>query len=486
MAVAVAETVAEAERFRRPHSKMSKLIQFAGAQIALLSNGYPPQKFVKGSAVAALANRFVVSYPTWSASTAVLVGDFVQPPVPNGFGYQYTQQGVSGSSAPTFPTTLNQTVSDGSAILKNVGSTAVVAPRGAAHGIVHEGALWLWNTSPAMTTDGLDGPCVLKMSNVQDPDTWNPLNTAVVDKDDGEQGYGIASFTIAEFGVAPTGSLVLFKQHKTYQVTSIFGATDFSIQQAKTEMGCIAPKSIFFMSGVGLVRLTHLGIAAFNGIGDDLVSEEIRPFLFGGVTGITAMDWSYAYLSSGCGCANPPGYCLAIPVLGSKGALTRILFLDSVLRAWTVIDLPFSISCLHQVVAGGTVPITVTGDYSDGALRRLQAGDLNAAVSWSMETPEVFESGGTRNSYVRRLLIRGTLNGGSITAVGVKAEGVLNPCNIRVVPNPQPSSDFELDVTVHRKGSNFSAVVSGVGGMEINSLVWHVATGKTGQLVSTK
>lgn len=472
---------------------MSKLIEFAGAQIALLSNGHPPQKYVKGSGVSALANHFVVAYPSWVASTAALVGDFVQPTPPNGFAYKCIQQGVTGAAQPAFPTALNSTVTDGAGgsaggviIWQNIGSTAVVAPRGGAHGIVHEGALWLWNTSPTMTTDGLDGPCVLKMSNVQDADTWNPLNTAVIDKDDGEEGYGIASFTIAEFGIAPTGSLVLFKQHKTYQVTSVFGASDFSIQQAKTEMGCIAPASIFYMSGVGLMRLTHLGVAAFDGINDSLVSEEIRPFLFGGDPDIVPMDWSFAYRSSGCACANPPGYCLAIPTIGTNGALNRIIFLDSVLRAWTVIDLPFSISCLHQVIAGGTVPITITGDYSDGAIRRLQAGDPNTLVTWSAETPEVFEQGGTHSTYARRILIRGKLTGGAVTGVTLVNQGAKSPCNFRQVPNPFSTSEFEIEVTVNQKGANMRAIVSGIGGIEINSIVWHVAAGKVGQLVSFK
>ncbi|HEV2521036.1 MAG TPA: hypothetical protein VGT24_01535 [Candidatus Acidoferrales bacterium] len=465
---------------------MSKLIQFAGSQIALLSNGYPPQIYTKGSSVAALANHFVVSYPSWVAATAELVGDFVQPTTPNGFAYKCIQQGVTGSTQPAFPTGLNQTVSDGTVVWQNIGSTSVVAPRGGVHGLVHEGALWLWNTATAMTADGLDGPCVLKMSNVQDPNTWNPLNTAVVDKDDGEEGYGMASFTIAEFGIAPTGSLVLFKQHKTYQVSSIFGASDFSIQQAKTEMGCLAPGSIFFVSGKGLMRLTHLGIAAFDGIGDSLVSEEVRPFLFGGDPTITPLDWSFAYRASACGCANPPGYCVAIPTIGSNGALNRIMFLDSVLSAWTVIDLPFSISCLHQVIAGGTTPIMITGDYSDGAIRRLQSGDANTSVSWFAETPKVFEQGGSRNSYVRRLLIRGTSNGGSVTGVNVVAGGASLPCKFRSVPNPVVTSDFEIDVTIHRKASDFSAIVSGVGGVEIDSMIWHVAPGRTGQLVSSK
>jgi len=466
-----------------------KLIQFAGEQIALLANTTPPQQYLKGTGVSVLNNTFVVAYPTWTATTAYLVGDQIQPATPNGYSYTCTQQGVSGSTAPTFPLGLNSTVQDGTVIWQNSGVTSVIAPRGGAYGIVHEGALWLWNTQPAQTSDNLDGPCVLKQSDVQTPNSWNPLNTAVVDKDDGDQGTGIASFTIAEFGIAPTGSLVLFKTHKTYQVTGVFGASDFAIQQAKTEMGCVASASIFFISGVGLVRLTHLGFAAFDGVGDQLVSEEIRPFIFGGDPEIVPVDWSYAYLSSACGNAVPPAYCCAVPTIGSNGGLNRILFLDTVLRAWTIIDLPFSIGCLHQVIAGGTTPITVMGGQSDGTLRRIQAGDSSSTVSWFAETPEVFEAGGTRNDYVRRILIRGSfpsVGSGSITEVSFVSLDVPFPCKFRQVPNPFSSLNFEIDVTVHRRGSNVRAIVSGIGGIEIDSIVWHVEAGKVGQLVSYK
>lgn len=467
-------------------SPSSRIIQFAGSAIVALGNGYAPQLFTQGSSLAALANNFVVAYPAWTATTAFLVGDLIQPATPNGYGYKCIQQGTSASSGPTFPTGLNSTVQDGTVIWLNVGSTSVVAPRGAEDAIVHEGALWLWNTSSTNTTDGLDGPCALKMSNVRDPNSWNPINTAFVDKDDGESGTAMASFTIAEFGIAPTGSLVLFKEHKTYQVTGIFGATDFSIQRAKTEMGCVAKGSIFFISGIGLVRMTHLGLAAFDGVNDNLISEEIRPYLFGGVSDITAMDWNYAHLCTACGNANPPGYCIAIPTVGSNGALSRILFFDVVLKAWTVIDLKFNVSALHQIIVGGTIPITAVGGFSDGALRRIQAADSNSAVTWSFDTPEIYEAGGSKNTYVRRLLIRGTATGGTFSSVSLNTEGSSIPCNIRQVPMPYSTSDFELEATIHRRGTNFRATISGTGGVEIDSIVWHVEGAKVGSLASTK
>lgn len=49
----------------------------------------------------------------WKASTAYLVGDQRVPTTPNGYYYQVTVAGTSGASAPTWPTTIGNTVSDG-------------------------------------------------------------------------------------------------------------------------------------------------------------------------------------------------------------------------------------------------------------------------------------------------------------------------------------------------------------------------------------
>ncbi|MBI4797853.1 MAG: hypothetical protein HY794_03760 [Desulfarculus sp.] len=49
----------------------------------------------------------------WKASTAYLAGDQRVPTTPNGYYYQVTVAGTSGASAPTWPTTIGNTVSDG-------------------------------------------------------------------------------------------------------------------------------------------------------------------------------------------------------------------------------------------------------------------------------------------------------------------------------------------------------------------------------------
>jgi hypothetical protein len=50
---------------------------------------------------------------TWGAATPYTYGQVVKPATPNGFLYRCVVAGVSGGSAPAFPTTVGQTVTDG-------------------------------------------------------------------------------------------------------------------------------------------------------------------------------------------------------------------------------------------------------------------------------------------------------------------------------------------------------------------------------------
>ena len=52
--------------------------------------------------------------PTWQASTDYAVGDKVVPTSDNTYYYECTVAGTSGSSEPTWPTTVGDTVTDGS------------------------------------------------------------------------------------------------------------------------------------------------------------------------------------------------------------------------------------------------------------------------------------------------------------------------------------------------------------------------------------
>lgn len=261
-----------------------------------------------------ITNAFTAQYPDWQASVAWNAGDQILDSVSGGV-LQAQQSGTSGTARPTFVNTLNATTADNTIIWVCTITKITPTPlRAAAHALVYAGSLWIANTWPSSTSDLLDGPNVLKMSDVNTLASWNPLNIAFIAKDDGDQITGLGTFTIAESGISPTGSMVIFKNFTTYQVTGVFGATDFAIQQAQTDLGCVASRTIQFVPGFGLMRLTHLGFAYFNGVADKLESEPIRPYLFGGVGNIAPIDWNYAWFSKGAQCANPPMYVCAVPV----------------------------------------------------------------------------------------------------------------------------------------------------------------------------
>lgn len=299
-------------------SPIPQIVQFTNKMILALGNGYPPQSS-DGNSMSALLNTFTATYPAHATSNPQAKGDLITVTV-GGTPYVYKaiQGGTTAAAAPAFPAGINVTVADGSVIWQNIGIVGSnPAPRGAAHAIVYAGSLWIFNTSPDNTTDNFDGPSCLKMSDTNNPNSWNPLNVAFLDKDDGSQGMGLAVFTIAESGIAPTGSLVAFKEFSTFQIIGIFGAADFAIQRAQTDMGCVAPRTIQFVPGFGIVRLTHLGFGVFDGTRDRLISEEIRPYIFGDLQDVSAADWNYIWFAKACLTADPPMYCCAIPVIPS-------------------------------------------------------------------------------------------------------------------------------------------------------------------------
>lgn len=75
-----------------------------------------------GHAVQDTLNLYVTP-AAWTAGTLYLVGDRIRPNVTsNGFLYQCTVAGTSGGSAPTFPTTVGATVTDGGVTWKNIGA----------------------------------------------------------------------------------------------------------------------------------------------------------------------------------------------------------------------------------------------------------------------------------------------------------------------------------------------------------------------------
>lgn len=259
-------------------------------------------------------------------------------------------------------------VFNGTTIVPITAGAGQTRPAGAAHAIYHLGALWLWNTS-SNTTD-LDGPSSLRQSDINNYNSWPNLFQTFVGKNDGQSGQGFASFTIAETGISPTQTLVLFKNFSSYQVTGTFGSSNFAVQKVKSDMGCIAPRTIQFVSGYGVMRLTHKGFAVFNGVEDQIISEQIRPLIFGDPTGIYGspgppIDFTKASLAYAAQAGTPPLYIAVVPIIGSNGQLQRHFIYDLIRKAWTVCDYPANLSWFGALFEQGQQPVVQGGTYEN-------------------------------------------------------------------------------------------------------------------------
>jgi hypothetical protein len=470
-----------------------QIVQFAGEAILILGNGYAPQatdpSLGASAPVTPLANTFQDAFPDWQASVTWLTGSQVTDGAGN--YYTATQGGVSGATVPTpWNTALGAQTADGTVLWTSQGPiVASTAPRGAAHAVAYAGSLWLANTSPADTSDGIDGPSCLKMSDSNNPNSWNPVNTAFVGRQDGSQITGLCPFTIAALGISPTGSLCIFKEFTTYQFIGVFGTTSFEIQPAQTNLGCIAARSIQFLPGFGVVRFTHLGFAVFDGINDRLISEDIRPYLFGGVDSeadLTPVDPTYCYLSQSAQTVAPPMYLCATPLLGAAGALTRLFCYDLVMKSWAVLDLPWAITSMATVAGGEGYPLVLAGK-TDGTIQRLQAGDLNwdqgdtaqSAVQWSFRTPELFGEGGTQRLFYEKVTITGYGSPAMVQSIiaNLWLDGQqIGAQGIDVVPMGG-SNLFTASVSIFRNGNRAHLDISGNSGGAtgvIDSVDWAV------------
>lgn len=474
------------------------VVQFAGLAILILGNGYAPQQFDPalgtGGSITPLANTFQAAYPDWQPSVDWITG----AQVTDGAGNYFiaTQGGVSQTPGPpAWNIDLGDETADGSVIWTSQGPIiASTAPRGAAHAVAYAGSLWLANTYPTDTSDGIDGPSCLKMSDANNPNSWNPVNTAFIGRNDGTQITGLQPFTIAALGISPTGSLCVFKEFTTYQVIGVFGSTSFEIQPAQTNLGCLAARSIQFIPGFGVVRYTHLGFAVFDGINDRLISEDIRPYLFGGVDSeadLIAVDPLYLYLSRSAQTTFPPMYMCAMPLTGSNGSLTRLFCYDLVMKAWTVIDLPTPITSLNWMQAAEGYPLVLAGEFNGGIgnAMRMQTGDLTwnkdifggagENVQWSFRSPDVFGEGSSQRLFYEQVTIRGY--GNTTMAKSIAASLWLDGKNlgvqaIDIVPMGG-SNLFEIRIALFRNGERAHLDISGNNGGAagtIDTLDWAV------------
>lgn len=451
-----------------------------------------------------LISNFLPAFPTWTTAVAYAVNSIVQPtPNTNNIFFKAIQGGTSGGAQPGAFTTQTaadkgKQVADNNIIWVNQGSTNAAAPPppGASHVEVYAGSLWAWDTSPTNTATGLDGPTSLRMSDVNNLNSWNPVNQAFLDKDDGTEGMGLATFTITAQGIPPQGSLVAFKLYATYQIVGVFGSANFSIQRGETDMGCLAPRTILFIPGFGIGRMTHLGIAVFDTVNDRIISEQVRPYLFplndADVSDITVMDADWMAVSWGTLTANPPMFSIFIPIGSSNGALTRALCFDLVLKGWVIVDLPFPVSCALQARTTSANPVTVLGSFSDGTIQRWQAGDVQwatsaagvntpAQVTWSGRSPTVSSKDPDTRLYCRRVVLRGYVDNPapSTLTFQVRVAGVAQPT--QTVPL-LATGDVMKQAAVGITHDRFDVIVSGSGQITIDAFDFHVVPKPLGVL----
>jgi hypothetical protein len=335
------------------------------------------------------------------------------------------------------------------------------------------------------------------MCDVNNLQSWNPINQAFLDKDDGTEGLGISCMTIAAQGIPPEGSLCAFKKRAIYQIVGVFGASNFAIQRVQSDMGIIAPRTLQFVPGFGLVRLTYLGIAVFDSVNDRIISTQVEPYLLGSNdpdnADIVPMDPQWQSVCQSALTANPPMYVTAIPIApqtapgSSNGALTRIMCFDLVLKGWSIADLPFPISTMFGAITYSTLAQTVMGSYDDGTLVQWQAGATiwhnGSKISWSLRSPTTASKSASERLYLRRLAVLGQQGEApSNITIQLRNGGVVFSTQSPAMPQ---SGDYAVQCGSGEQGfagRRFDAVLSGTGTLTIDSLEMQIEIRPVGVL----
>lgn len=256
----------------------------------------------------------------------------------------------------------------------------------AGHVAFHLGFIWVGNTNPA--TSATAGSSSIQASDLNNPNSWPAANQTFVSKDDGQTITGLAQYTIAESGISPTATIIIWKDFSGYEATGVLGSTSFALQKIKSDMGCVAPRSIQFVSGFGIIRLTHRGFALYDGVNDTLISEEERPRIFGRDSYV-GLDWTRINQCMATQVPNPPLYICACPIAGGNGTLQRVFVYDLVRRAWTILQFASDIGTMSLSLVPNQFPVVYLGDASVGFVRRAFAGDTTddgTVINWTVFT----------------------------------------------------------------------------------------------------
>lgn len=404
----------------------------------------------------------------WTAITPDFTTDYIIPDV----AYAVDQAFIApGHETPK--------LYDGTSLTNIVGGTGTV-PAGAKHAAFHLGAIWIWNTDS--TTGALDGPSSLRASATNDPNDWPNANQTFVSKDDGQVGMGMSSFTIVETGISPTATLVLFKNYSTHQVTDVFGGAAFSVQRIKSDMGCISPRTIQFVSGFGVIRLSHKGFALYNGVEDRLISEEVRPAIFGGEhAGIsfTSLDFGNIERSWSVQSQNPPLYVTACPVSGTT--LTRVFIYDLIRRSWSLATFPLGMSCLNLFFTPTTSPVIHAGTATTGKILQLfndDETDDGSEIDWSFRTRAYYGRNPLEPTFWRRARVLVAGSPRQLVKITPRVDRVDETTRELRLPSEGSGAhaiETSLDVDLLRTARHVQLNVSGSGHAVIRAVELHAS-----------
>ena len=296
----------------------------------------------------------------------------------------------------------------GTEVWLNVGQAALPPP-GAAFVFQHLNYLFLWGVGATYGSDGISGPDALWQSDFGMPMVFNAANTTFAGKGDGTSAQGGAVYSLSEAGIAATPQLVLFKDASTYSFLNEF-PTEESLVEVSGGLGCVAPATIQFIGGYGVMRLSYAGVALFDGQLEHVTeyTDAIRGYLFGGLRDVIPVDWSSIQNCVSTQSVNPPLYMFFAPLVGNKGFVTRGFGYDFGLKQWFTMDLPWAITSAgffpqaSRALAAGFQ--SLVGDSSAGVVRRMFYADPDwdgTPIVWRVTMPDWGFPG--TPVYVRRL-----------------------------------------------------------------------------------
>lgn len=303
----------------------------------------------------------------------------------------------------------------GTEVWLNIGQAALPPP-GAAFVFQHLGYLFLWGVGQIYGPDGITGPDALWQSDFGEPMVFDAANTTFAGKGDGTTAQGGAVYSLSEAGIAATPQLVLFKDASTYSFLNEF--PNASLVEVSGGLGCVAPGTIQFIGGYGVMRLSYAGVTLFDGQLEHVTeyTDAIRGYLFGGLPDVVPVDFSQIQNCVSTQCVNPPLYMFFAPLVGNGGSVTRGFGYDFGLKQWFTVDLPYAIGSAgffpQAVVALNTAYQSLIGGVSDGTVRRIFAADPDwdgTDIVWRVTLPDWGFPG--TPVYVRRLNPLITANG---------------------------------------------------------------------------